>query len=87
MEEIDLVSLLPAITEALMRRIMRRNLNGARGLIAAVIAQAVNDWRSGTRKRRKNARRYFGGPVYKYHLSLLDLPRDWLPRGVKIDGG
>ena len=68
-----------------MRRIMRRNLNGARGLLAAIIAQAVNDWSSGQRRRRKNARKYFGGPVYKYHLSLLNLPKDWLPTGVELE--
>lgn len=69
----------------LMRRIVKRNLNGPRGLVAAVIAQAVHDWRSGKRKRRKNARRYFKGPVYRYHLGLLDLPKDWLPVGVETE--
>lgn len=68
-----------------MRRVMRIQLKGARGLVTAVIAQAVNDWRSGKGKRRKNARKYFRGPVYRYHLSLLDLPTDWLPTGVEIE--
>lgn len=70
-----------------MRRVMRIQLKGARGLVTAVIAQAVNDWRSGTGKRRKNARSYFSGPVYRYHLTLLDLPRDWLPVGVELERG
>ena len=68
-----------------MKRIMRRNLNGGRGLLTAIIAQAVKDWRSGKRRRRKNARKYFDGPVYKYHLTLLDLPKDWLPVGVDLE--
>jgi hypothetical protein len=64
---------------------MRVKLEGGRGLLTAVIAQAVNDWRSGPGKQRKNARRYFSGPVYRYHLSLLDLPTDWLPTGVELE--
>lgn len=68
-----------------MKRIMRRNLNGERGLLTAVIAQAVKDWRSGTKRKRRNARKYFKSATYKYHLSLLDLPKDWLPVGVELE--
>lgn len=64
---------------------MRVKLKGSRGLVTAIIAQAVNDWRSGKKKQRKNARKYFASQVYRYHLSLLDLPKDWLPVGVELD--
>lgn len=68
-----------------MRRVMRVRLQGARGLVTAVIAQAVNDWRNGTKKQHGKARAYFAGKVYKYHLTVLGLPKDWLPVGVDLD--
>ena len=62
-----------------------RKLSGPGGLILAVIAQAMKDAidpAAHCRLHREDAMQYFASDIYKHHLSLLDLPRDWLPSGI-----
>ena len=58
----------------------RRKLNGERALLAAVLAQAVDD-AAGANGQQYVApgRQYFAGGDYVHHLTLLDLPDTWLP--------
>lgn len=58
-------------------------LNGERGLLAAVIAQAVKDLGSTDEETRRDAYRYLTSDLYKHHLELLDLQPDLLPAGVE----
>ena len=54
-------------------------LNGERGLLCAVLVQALNDYHAGTPAERQDARRYFASDVYRTHLTLLDLAPDLMP--------
>jgi len=58
----------------------RRNIAGARSLIAAVIAVSAVDLVQGNERERKDAAAYFMGAVYQSHLQWLGLPGDWLPQ-------
>lgn len=53
-------------------------LNGARGLLVAVVAQATADLAAGD----PTAAAYFMSEQYRGHLTWLDLPAEWLPDGV-----
>lgn len=55
------------------------DLTGERGLLTAVIAQAVKDTTQGNKEQRADAWAYFAGEEYEHHLQLLGLPWDWLP--------
>lgn len=64
------------------RHVIKRGndgLNGARGLLCAVLVQALNDYHAGTPAERQDARQYFAGDVYRTHLTLLDLAPDLMP--------
>lgn len=61
-------------------------LNGPRGLLVAVVAQAVNDLCSGTAEQRQDARRYFDSPLYAHHLNYLDLVPDLVPDLAGVGG-
>lgn len=66
-----------------MKKLTYGDLRGERGLIAAVIAQAVRDVKGevGTPGDAADAIAYFAGRdgTYRSHLQLLDLPGNWLP--------
>ena len=53
--------------------------HGTRAIIAAVIALAEMDYLDGD----NDAVEYFRGEAYQYHLDYLDLPRSYLPIGVR----
>ena len=54
-------------------------LNGARGLLCAVVAQAVNDLHTGSAAQRQDARQYFEGPLFAHHLIHLGIAPDLVP--------
>lgn len=62
------------------------NLSGPEGLLAAVIATAVRDFTSShaTAGDWASAAEYLGGPVYREHLEMLNLPADLVPAGLEI---
>lgn len=53
--------------------------NGHRAIILAVIAVAEMDYLDGD----ADAVDYFRGEAYQFHLDYLDLPRSYLPIGVR----
>ena len=57
-------------------------LAGERGLLLAIIRQAVIDYQRGTRSQRQSAAVYFASDAYRAHLVWLGLPPEWLPLGV-----
>lgn len=61
-------------------------LNGERGLLTAIVAQALNDLHTGTQEQRRDARRYFASAEYRSHLTWLGLAPDLLPEGVTPAG-
>jgi len=65
-----------------MRRKPRRPtaLNGERGLIVAVMAQAYSD---ALLKEDRSALQYFRSQWYQQHLDLLDLPPHLIPPALR----
>jgi hypothetical protein len=60
-------------------------LVGERGLLLAIIFQAVMDFHYGRPDVRQDAYNYFCGPCYQEDLGLLGLP--WqLPEGIMLGG-
>ena len=57
-----------------------RKVNGADGLVLAIIATATKDVYG--LAYRDDALRYFQSDLYRHHLGLLGLPLDWLPDGI-----
>ena len=61
-----------------------RGLAGERGLIAAVMAAAVDDaLERGNPQDVTDARLYFFDGRYQHHLGLLGLPEDFVPEEFK----
>lgn len=58
------------------------DLHGERGLLAAVIGQAVKDATGRNDDYRADALRYFRSPVYREHLEHLGLNRNLLPQNL-----
>ena len=59
-------------------------LNGARGLVTAVIRQALLDALDDAEpEERASAWAYMAGPVYEDHVTYLDLPADVLPEVIE----
>lgn len=61
----------------------RAELAGARGLVAAIIAQAYVDYLGNDQAQKRSAAAYFRGAVYRQHLVMLGLPADMLPEEVR----
>jgi hypothetical protein len=62
----------------------RRPATGPVGLIACIIATAATDFFGPNPTHKVDALRYFGSDLYQHHLSLLDLPYRWLPKGISL---
>ena len=56
-----------------------RGLNGAEGLLCAVIARATKDAAGHDHVHAVNALAYFGGPQYQHHVTVLGLPPEYIP--------
>ncbi len=67
------------------RKDKSQRLNGAEGLLIAVIGVAADDARRGPAHAQADAMEYFGGDWYRHSLGLLGLPDDWLPEGVVLN--
>ena len=63
----------------------RRDLNGASGLLLAIIAQAVVDAFSNDADLKRDAGRYFASNLYQHHLGWLGLDETLLPEGITIN--
>lgn len=64
--------------------VLHRGLVGEKSLIAAIVAVATNDAVSNKNNADLlNAWSYFGGPVYKNHLSWLGLPGETMPAAIE----
>ena len=59
------------------------NGSGERVLIASIIWMAARDAKRGGDTGR-DALAYFRGPIYKHHMSLLDLDPAMMPTGVQV---
>jgi hypothetical protein len=62
----------------------RRDLNGASGLVVAIIAQAAVDACSNDAALKRDAWCYFAGNLYQQHLGWLGLDDSLLPEGITI---
>jgi len=58
-----------------------RKLNGAEGLVLAIICQGMKDVYG--LAYRDDALEYFESDAYLHHLTWLGLPLDWLPDGIE----
>lgn len=63
-----------------MHRLRTNDVSGSRGLLLAVVAQAVKDL--GHPSYRQSARRYFDGQTYRNHLEMLELSADLMPTAL-----
>ena len=68
------------IMEPVLTPYNRRGLRGERSLIAAVMALSLDDARKVNGKHVDDARAYFADGRYDFHLDLLGLPDNWLPK-------
>ncbi len=56
-----------------------RGLNGAEGLLCAVIARATKDAAGHDHGHAVDALAYFAGPSYQHHMTALGLPPEYTP--------
>ena len=61
-----------------------QKLTGDRGLVVAIIAQAVRDYYSRNSQDKASAVSYFASPWYQEHLNWLGLEPTMLPEGVQL---
>jgi len=58
-------------------------LTGERGLLAAVILQALKDFTEGGPELRRDAAAYFASDTYRHHMQSLGLPDHWQPQALR----
>lgn len=68
-----------------------QNLSGPRGLLTAILVQAIRDIGSNGKSdeaiaARHEARRWIGSPEYQSLLKALELPPDLIPLGLEPMG-
>ena len=56
--------------------------NQAQDFLQAIISVAVADFFMGDRGQQADAVRYFQSDQYYRHLTMLGLPKSWLPAGI-----
>ena len=61
-------------------------LTGPQGLLLAIIDQAVKDLGEDDQALKRDAKRYFGGPIYRHHMMHLGLNPEMLPVRVAHKG-